>query len=291
MKKTKAYAKINLSLNILGVSDGFHALDSVVTTIDLYDTVTVRKRKDDKITLTMKGIGANILLDERQNNAYKAAVLFKQTFGVKGVDITILKRIPLSGGLGGSSADIAGVLNAMKDLFDISEDVKPLADKLGSDSGYLLNGGFARIGGRGEKVSLIDSYNDFWVVLVFAESGVNTASCFKKYDEEVKDGTLSNNENLQNAILKGDLISISKEVNNALALPATYLNSEVSANLKALKDLSPLCASVSGSGSTVFAIFETKELTLWAVDRLKKLGFDAMAVKTVSNTKKQSLFI
>ena len=290
MKKVKAYAKINLSLNITGIENGYHTLESVVTTIDLYDTITVRKRKDDKITLTMKGVGSNDLIDERKNNAYKAGSLFKERFGVKGMDITVLKRIPLSGGLGGSSADVAGVLNALKDLYGVEDDVKPLADELGSDSGYLLTGGFATISGRGEKVSIINSDKDFWVVLVFAESGVNTADCFKKYDEKTSFTPLSNNEILERAIMDGDLKLISSQVANALTVPATQLNEEVERNLNALKDLSPLCASVSGSGSTVFGIFENKEFTLWALDKLKKSGYDAIAVKTVSDIKKQTLF-
>lgn len=283
MKKVRAYSKINLSLNITGVENGFHMLDSVVVTIDIYDTITVKKRKDDKITLTMKGIGAETFLDERKNNAYKSAELFKQTFQTKGVDITVTKRIPLSGGLGGSSADIAGVLNAMKELFDIEESVKPLADQLGSDSGYMLDGGFARISGRGEIVQKIQTDKDFWVLLVLEESGVNTAECFKKYDELEEITPFSDNEKLTSAIIDGNIVEISKQVNNALAIPACQLNENVLKNLNAVKSLSPLCASVSGSGSSVFGIFESKELTLWAVESLKRLGFDAIAVKTVSN--------
>ena len=143
-QRVKAYAKINLSLNVYQSENGYHALDSVVTTIDLYDTITVSKRKDDKMNVVMRGIGEEFLYGEN-NNAYKAAKLFQQTFATKGADITVIKNIPISGGLGGSSADVAGVLKALKKLYAVEEDVKPLADKLGSDSGYLLTGGFARL--------------------------------------------------------------------------------------------------------------------------------------------------
>ena len=135
--KVKAYAKINLSLNIYETVGGYHDLDSIVTTIDLYDEITATKRRDDKIVVKMRGIGEGEL-SGTNNNAYKAAKLFKETFDTKGMDIKIVKHIPLAGGLGGSSADIAGVLNALKELFDVDGDVKPLADRLGSDSGYLL---------------------------------------------------------------------------------------------------------------------------------------------------------
>ena len=69
--KVKAFAKINLTLNICGVQGGYHDIESLVTTIDLFDTVTVSPRKDDKITLTMRGLGEDI--PQSKNNAYKAA--------------------------------------------------------------------------------------------------------------------------------------------------------------------------------------------------------------------------
>lgn len=277
----KAYAKINLSLAITGEANGFHNLDSVVTTIDLFDTITVSKRKDDKINLIMRGIGEDVL-SSVNNNAYKTAMLFKETFKTKGMDIKIIKNIPLAGGLGGSSADVAGVLNALKKVFDIDEDVKPLADKLGSDSGYLLTGGFARISGRGEIVSPIESSAEFWVLLVYSETGVNTADCFKKYDQMQSEKDDFDNDKLITAIESGDVVEISKHVKNDLSKPAISLCDELAKNINALKSLSPLCASVSGSGATCFALFETKELTLWAADKMKKLGYDVEVVKTIN---------
>lgn len=278
--RNKAYAKINLSLNVYNCENGYHNLDSVVSTIDLYDEIIVSKRRDDKINLVMRGIGEDVL-SGTDNNAYKAAKLFKETFNTKGVDIKIVKHIPLSGGLGGSSADIAGVLNALKELFDVDGDVKSLADRLGSDSGYLLTGGFARIRGRGEIVDTISSNIEFWVVLAYSETGVNTAECFKKYDEMPTEVKLSNTEEMISALENGDFDGVIKQIGNDLALPAISLCEEMNKNLQALKELNPLCASVSGSGSTTFAIFETKELALWAVDRLRRKGFNVEVVPTI----------
>ena len=290
--RTKAYAKINLSLNVFNTENGYHNLDSVVTTIDLYDEIIISKRKDDKINVVMRGIGEDVLT-LTNNNAYKAALLFKETFNTKGMDIKIVKHIPLGGGLGGSSADVAGVLNALKKLYDVEEDVKPLADRLGSDSGYLLSGGFAKISGRGEIVEAISSNAKLWVVLAYCSEGVNTADCFKKYDEMPTENKPSDNEKLIAAIEKGDVLEISKQVGNDLARPAELLCEEMAKNLKALKDLSPLCASVSGSGATTFALFETKELAQWAVDRLRRKGVDAELVSTVipeKENKRASIF-
>ena len=278
--RNKAYAKINLSLNVYNAENGYHNLDSVVCTINLYDEITVSKRKDDKINLVMRGIGEDVL-SGTDNNAYKAAKLFQETFSVKGADIKIVKNIPLAGGLGGSSADIAGVLNALKELYDVEEDVKPLADRLGSDSGYLLTGGYARISGRGEVVEPINSNLELWVILCYSETGVNTANCFKKYDEMATEIKRSNNDALVQAIENSNLQGVVKEVANDLGESAISLCDEMRGNLNALRDLSPLCASVSGSGATTFAIFETRELALWEADRMKRKGFEVEVVSTV----------
>ena len=84
-------------------------------------------------------------------NVYTAET-FKDAFNTNGVDVTVTRNIPTGSGMGGSSADIVGVLKAMQKLFKIDCDLKPIADSLGSDTGYLLTGGFARLYGRGEIV-------------------------------------------------------------------------------------------------------------------------------------------
>ena len=132
--KVKSYAKINLTLNITGMDGGFHNIESLVTTVDLYDTVTVNVKKREGITLKMRGLGED--LPTETNNAYKAARLFSEEYNSGGgIEVEIFKRIPLAGGLGGSSADAAGVLVALKKATGISDDIKPLADRLGSDTG------------------------------------------------------------------------------------------------------------------------------------------------------------
>ena len=95
----------------------------------------------------------------------------------------------------------------------------------------------------------------------------------------------SDNDKLINAIVGGDLLSVAKEVGNDLAGPAISLCDEMAKNLNALKALSPLCTSVSGSGATTFAIFETRELALWARDKLLRQGYNAEAVPTVNPQK------
>lgn len=282
--KVKTYAKINLTLNICGVSGGFHDIESLVTTIDLFDAVILSPRKDDKIILKMRGAGEDILPEK--NNAYKAAKLFSETFKTGGADIEIVKRIPLAGGLGGSSADAAGVLNAMKKAYQIDEDVKPLADKLGSDTGYMLSGGFAVISGRGEKVKKIQTDLKLNLVLVYAKSGVNTADCYREFDLSGARGLISDNVAAERALKNSDENGLYKEVGNALYLPASRLNAEVKENLDEMKSLSPKASGMTGSGSTVFGIFETEELCRWAVEKLRRKNIEAEYVTTINPSEK-----
>ena len=160
--KEKAYAKVNLTLDILGVKDGYHLLDSLVIALDLYDLITVKKRKDGKIRVFSRGEGSESIPEEK-NNAYKAAVAFQSEFSCGGAEISVFKNIPVGAGLGGSSADAAGALRAMKKLFGVAPSpenerkILAIADGTGSDVRAMYTGGACRMRGRGETVTDIFS--------------------------------------------------------------------------------------------------------------------------------------
>ena len=148
----KAYAKLNIALNVLGVSEGFHMLDMIATTVNKYDEVKVTKRKDNKILISFVGKYGFIPSKQEDTNAYKAVEAFMQEFKTNGANVEIIRNIPTGSGMGGSSADIVGTLKALKKLYSVKGSIEPIATKLGSDCTYLLKGGFARLTGRGEKV-------------------------------------------------------------------------------------------------------------------------------------------
>lgn len=137
--RIKAYAKINLTLFVCGKKDGYHALDSLVASVNLFDAITIKKRKDRLVSIAMHGMGSESIPFEK-NNAAKAAELFVEKFGTCGADITVYKNIPMGAGLGGSSADAAGVLNGLAKLYKIDDmaALKLIADQTGSDTRYML---------------------------------------------------------------------------------------------------------------------------------------------------------
>lgn len=273
--KARAYAKINLSLNVFNKTDGYHGIDSVVVSIDVCNVASATKRRDGKISVKPKYFGDYASVD----NTLKAAEMFKKKYNVGGFDVTLARNIPVGGGMGGSSADVAATLNALSALYKAG-DVKDIADAVGSDCGYMLTGGAARLTGRGDIVEPFKC-KPFYMVIIVAEEGVSTAKAYDAFDKLAENGELSDNAALIYALSSGDLVGAAEQVNNALIRPAETLSEEVRLNLAAMRDLCPLCASMSGSGSTVFGIFETEELCRWAADKLKKSGKKAFVVKTI----------
>lgn len=278
--RVKAYAKINLSLDIVGVSGGYHDLDSVVTTIDLYDLITVKKRKKDKlVSVTMHGMDSESI-PFRQNNAVKAAERFISEFDVCGVDITIYKNIPMGAGLGGSSADAAGVLNALKIMHGVEDDkkIKGIADSLGSDTGYMLTGGYARITGRGEIVNPLESGLKLNLLLLVPKTSVSTPEGYRAYDK-INCRRPHTSDGAAQAVLSGNLQALGKSLSNALMPAAAHLNSDVILAAEQLCNLAPLGVTMTGSGSCVYALFENDQFCAYAHSRYRG-NFTAIIAKT-----------
>ena len=149
----RAKGKINLTLDITGESGGFHLLDMLVATIDLFDDVKITYRADDKIECVQDGE----IADEK-NSAYRAAKLMKDTFGTRGFTVEITKRIPLAGGLGGSCADGVAVVRGVEKMLGINHDfITPeFLLKVGSDAPSMYFDGIKRVRGIGDKVDFID---------------------------------------------------------------------------------------------------------------------------------------
>lgn len=286
----KSYAKLNIALKITGKNQDYHSLDSIVTSVDKFDEITAKKRKDDKIIITFIGRYGFTPKRQADTNAYKSAKLFIDTFNVSGVEITIKRNIKTGGGMGGSSADIAGVLYAMKKLFKLSCDLKPLADSLGSDSDYLLSGGFARISNRGEVIKKLDVDQKYYFVVIYAKGGVNTKECFDLYDEKFLGSSDISCDECEECLKKGDLTALSKVSGNDLYMPATLLNPEIKENLQALKSLSPEYACMTGSGSTCFAMYKEYEMASWAHSKLKKAYGDRVEILSSFDPTKLTFF-
>lgn len=165
MLTLKAYAKINLTLEVVGRrDDGYHDILSVFQTVDLFDTVTLEASD----TISLECDESSLATDD--NLVLKAARLLKEASGINaGAHISLKKGIPVSAGLGGGSSDAASVLTGLNKLWGIGlsvDDLTPIAAQVGSDVPYFLTGGTAMVQGRGERVRELPACDLEWIVLL-----------------------------------------------------------------------------------------------------------------------------
>ena len=176
----KSYAKLNLCLHIINKrKDGYHNIESIFHTIDLYDSITFRINDKRSINFTCD----SELIKPSENlviEAYKK--MSKKYDEVKGLDINLKKNIPIGSGLGGGSSNAAVTLLAINRLFNLnltSAELKKISESIGSDVPFFLQGGTSHVQGRGEIVKNIP-YKNKYFVLVFSDLHISTKEI---YDE------------------------------------------------------------------------------------------------------------
>ena len=261
--RVKVYGKINLSLNIVGEKDGYHMLDSVVASVSVADTITVRDRLDDKVNLIF-----NAGYAVENNTVIKAVNELRKSFGPFGADIVVDKNIPLAGGMGGSSADAAGVIAALSKLFDFDKrglNAKKVCRAVGADVYYMLKGGYARMAGIGDEVTYIDSDRSLGLVYICSD-GVLTSRVYSQYDSMGGDGKVDN-DLLIKSLHGGGKIPLG----NMLYRAAVSLNKDIERNAEALIGAG-LTPNMSGSGSTVYALSDDP---MGDAIKLREKGIDA----------------
>lgn len=270
--KITAHAKINLTLEVLGVRpDGYHDLRSIVMPISLCDDVILEPANDVTVRVAPDRADATVpapislahLGADADNLAVKAAKLLQlETGRHDGVAISITKRIPLGGGLGGGSADAAAVLLGLNDLWKLGlarSDLAALAAWVGSDVPAQVLGGVVLMEGRGERVRCLFDEKSGKIHpfdLVLANPGVHssTPEVFKAWRRSgLTDGGVILN-NMRSSVLAGKVDDIAASLQNDLAAAAYGRYPEIERMAHALKDAGAVGVSLSGSGATVFGL-------------------------------------
>ena len=269
MKVTyKAAAKINLMLDIISrLDNGYHSLFMIMQSVGLYDTVTAeRSGTDIEITCDNQAIPCN-----ESNTAFKAAKLFFDYTGEKNaaVKIHIQKNIPFAAGLAGGSADAAAVLHALNDLYNANltlRELESIGVKVGADVPFCLSGGTKLAQNIGEVLSPLPEVKGCFFVLVKPEQGVSTAEAYAQFDKAPV-RHLDTSGMLYSAA-NGDFEAVFSKVGNVfeqlVEVPQRVPIKTV------MYAHGAKCACMSGSGPTVFGVFETTEAAQAAADELKK---------------------
>lgn len=246
--KVKCPAKINLILEVLNKrEDGFHNIQSVMQTIDLFDILTIKIEKNDKFEIKLSGSSDEIPYDER-NLVYKAILLFVEHVNLAPYKISIYieKNIPIAAGLAGGSTDAAGTLWGLNKLFGnvlSSSELHALCAKLGSDLNFCLEGGCQLTTGRGEILKKLP-FQEFGLSLIKPKSlGISAKEAYTKFSQLEHKPNLNMTEKF---IRTGN---IKECLHNDLEVALINYYKE----LQAIKQAYPN-SIMSGSGSTFFAI-------------------------------------
>lgn len=280
--EVKAYAKINLLLDIVSTRpDKYHDLFMIMQSVGIYDTITVEKTKKKGITLSCNIDG--IPLDEH-NIAHKAAEAFFNSQNIKdrNIHIDIKKRIPHAAGLAGGSADGAGVIVALNEMYKTNLTPKELCKigvKVGADLPFCITGGTLLAQGIGDCLCNVKPLKKCIILLAKPDISVNTGHAYSQFD---KNGKLHTPDKLGMlcAIQSRDLKKICSKMENVfeqfIEVPNRIDIKEIMRNNNAMG------TCMSGSGPTVFGIFEKKEDAEKAAFLLKEYAKDIHICTPVS---------
>lgn len=279
--KIRAYAKVNISLDVVGKrEDGYHLLRMIMQNIDLYDEIILEKQSRDIVIECNK----NYVPTDSRNLAYKAAMAFKERYNIQeGVKIKIFKNIPVSAGLAGGSTDAAAVLKLMNKLFEVNapkEELMELGLKLGADIPYCIQGGTALCEGVGEVITPLNPFKDKIIVLVKPSFGVSTKEVYKNFDmEKVKKHPET--EALIKAMAEDDLRYVAYNMRNLLE-NVTLKKHKVLISLKEeMNKYGAINSMMSGSGPTVFAFFDDMLKAQKCFEKMKEKYNEVFLTRTI----------
>ncbi len=277
----KAYAKINLSLDVVGKrKDGYHLLKMIMQNIDLYDEINIEKIEKGIIVETDK----EYIPDDERNLAYKAAKLFIDSYNIsEGVKINIKKNIPVAAGLAGGSADAATVLRGMREIFEIEisdEELMGLSFKIGSDIPYCIIGGTALCEGVGEIVTPLKSFENKIVVIVKPNFGLSTKEVYKGFKID-KVHRHPNTPKIIEGIEKDDINIVSMNLMNLLENVSYRMYPMLRELKKDIKNMGALGSLMSGSGSTMYGLFDDNEKAIKCYEKYKSKYNEVYITKTI----------
>ncbi|MCD8336326.1 MAG: 4-(cytidine 5'-diphospho)-2-C-methyl-D-erythritol kinase [Lachnospiraceae bacterium] len=279
----KARAKINLGLDVLRKRpDGYHDLRMVMQTIDLYDEITLRVTEPEAagsgaaIHLCVQG-GGGLVAANPQNLAYRAAELLMKEFAVRqGLDITLVKKIPVAAGLAGGSTDAAAVLAGVNRLFDLGLSGRELMERgvtIGADVPYCIMGGTALAEGIGERLTRLPPAPQAYVLLAKPPIQVSTKFVYSNLrldgagSQELKHPDI---DAQVQAIRDGAFDRMAELMGNVLETVTVPTFPVIGAIRDQMMRFGAAGAMMSGSGSTVFGLFDDPEKAGRAYAELSK---------------------
>ena len=282
--EVKAFAKLNLSLDVLGKRpDGYHDMKMVMQSITLSDDITVVDNDGQGIRVSSN---VGFLPTNEKNLAVAAALRFYESLGkeARSVDLSLEKSIPVCAGMAGGSSDAAAVLRALNEMEGRPYDVMELAkvgEKVGSDVPYCVLGTTALAEGRGEVLTTLTSLPKCWVVVCKPDFPVSTPELFGKIDR-CKVRCRPDTDGMIRALEQGDLEGVARRMYNVFedVLPERQ-RSRVRDIKNTLIQCGALGANMSGTGPTAFGLFEDETAAREAYAQLSEQYRETYLAETV----------
>ncbi|MCI8560020.1 MAG: 4-(cytidine 5'-diphospho)-2-C-methyl-D-erythritol kinase [Dorea sp.] len=268
----KALGKINLGLDVLGKREnGYHDVRMVMQTVYLYDQITIKKRKNPGI-----GLETNLYyLPTNENNlAYKAAKLLMDEFHIEeGINIYLDKHIPVAAGMAGGSSNAAAVLFGMNRMFGLDLTMEGLMErgvKLGADVPYCIMRGTVLAEGIGEILTPLDPMPRCYVLLAKPPVAVSTKLVYEKIDsQEIKEHP--DIDGIMEGLKIQDLSKITSNMGNVLERVTIEEYPVIEKIKNIMKAGGALNAMMSGSGPTVFGIFDDRNQARMTAQKIKEI--------------------
>ena len=286
--KLNSYAKINLTLEILGRrKDGFHEISSIFQTINLYDTIHFQHASDFTVKTNIES------LNNRDNLVYQAGILLKDYMNVKfGANILVDKNIPISSGLGGGSSNAAVTLLGLSKLWNLNikfDQLVDLASQIGSDVSFFLFGGTAQVSGKGEMVSKLPSINEMKIILIFPDQYPEFSNL--NYSKTALAYSFLSEKNYTDGKYTNDLVTIIKR--NSQPDYSDFFNTfsdvysdvfrDINNPFISLNNIGIFKFCVSGSGPTLFIPTSEEDDIDSLVKKINEIyGFKAIVTSFVS---------
>ena len=257
----KSRAKINLSIDVLGKrQDGYHLVEMIMQTIDLFDIIKIFSLNEDKIVINSN---SKDIPTDSSNIVYKAANLIKQEFYIKkGVEIYIEKNIPVAAGMAGGSSNAAAILVGLNELWNLNlskDKLKALGLKLGADVPFCIEGEASLAENIGEKLTKIDGLSqDVFILVCKPELFVSTKEVYEAVDSKIIDKRPDNRLLIQ-SLKENDVELLSKNMYNVLESVTKEKHPVISQIEEIMINNKALGAMMSGSGPTVFGLYNNKD--------------------------------
>ena len=271
--------KINLQLSVGPLqADGYHGLATIFQAVSLYDEVKISRSDEEGIRISAEGRHEFLPLNQ-ENLAYKAAAMMIKEFELEsGIEISIKKEIPISGGMAGGSADAGATIVGIDYLFSLGmkrDAMERLGATLGADVPFTISGGTAIGTGRGDQITPVLARGTYNWVLALSSSGLSTPAVFKECDRLREGLQVSQphvSDTLMQALGSGDSVALGAALSNDLQAAACSLKPALRLILDVGMDYGALGGLVSGSGPTVAFLAENEEHALDLVVALTSSG-------------------